>query len=106
MPDCDEFILSVWHELGRYNNGMDGLTPLSFLEVGAYSENVNELTGFDIKMVVMMSRSYISEYNAATNDISRPAPHEGEGNLETMRASVASAFKAMFKKPKVKTPGK
>ena len=98
LPECDEFIVTCWHELGLCLSGGYGSTPLTFTEIKAYSDSACELSNSDVSVIAKMSRLYCSEQSAATNDINRPAPHEGSANIDIMRQNVAKSLKAMFKK--------
>ena len=100
MPQVDSYLIDVWHELGRALSGGYGLVPLTFTEIKAYSDSVYELNSFDCSMLSRMSREYVTEQAAASQDANRPAPHEGKANIEAMRNNVAQAFKAMFKQLK------
>lgn len=98
MPEADSFLLSVWFDLGKCLSGGYGLTPLTYQEIKAYSDSVIKLTPFECKTLIAMSRIYVSEQSAATSDIHRKAPHEGEASLESMRSNVVKAFKSMIRK--------
>jgi hypothetical protein len=96
LPHVDSYLIDVWHELGRALSGGYGLVPLTFTEIKAYSDSVYELNSFDCSMLSRMSREYVSEQAAASQDANRPAPHEGKANIEAIRSNVAKSLKAMF----------
>ena len=78
MPDCDQFIVSAWHDLGVCQSGMNGLSPIPFTEIKAYSDSVCELSSFDVSIIAKMSRIYVSEQSAATKDKLRPCDLEND----------------------------
>lgn len=78
LPQADEYIVSYWHDLGMCLNGGYGNTPLTYSEIKAYSDTVSDLSPFDCKMLVVMSKAYISECHAATEEYGRPSPIEFE----------------------------
>lgn len=98
LPECDSFIANAWHEMGMCLSGGYGSVPLPYTEIKAYSDSVAELDSFEVSIIAKMSRLYVSEKSAATAEVSRPAPHEGVGNLKVMRNNVAEKLKAMFSK--------
>lgn len=74
MPETDSFIVSYWHELGLCSNGGYGFIPLSFAEIKAYSDSVNQLEPFEVSAIARMSKAYVSEQSAATKDLGRQSP--------------------------------
>jgi len=50
------------------SSGGYGYTPLSFVEIKAYSDSVCQLNEFDVSAIAKMSRIYVNEQSASTKD--------------------------------------
>ena len=97
IPNCDPFISDCWNEIGRCGREK---TPINYTDVLNYSRALElELSPFECRCIVNMSRDYVTEIYLAEEDLNRPPPHCKEtfdGVL--LGANISKAFKRMFSK--------
>lgn len=92
--------------LGMAESGMNGLVPLSWGEIRAYSlQSTNELDGWESEQISIMSREYVSMYRKATDNKSEPAPYQPSLTQEDIiarRNHVSAQFADMKQRRKNK----
>ena len=90
MADC-------WNEIGR--SGKER-SPIDYTDVLNYSKALKlELSPFECRCIVRMSREYVTEVYLSEKDINRPAPYQSEefdGAL--VGANLSKALKSMLSK--------
>ena len=64
MPESDQFVTHVFHEIGMASGGGMSLSALSFSELDAYCRRMKvDLTAWESINIISMSREYCSWLN-------------------------------------------
>lgn len=97
MPDCDYFIADCWNDIGRCGKER---SPIDYTDALNYSNALKlELSPFECRCIVSMSREYVTEVYLSEKDINRPAPYQtDEFDGKLVGANLSKALKAMFSK--------
>lgn len=98
LPKClAEYLVLFFYELGICEQGINGITPLSWTEIESWKNSTRrDLSPWEIGVLRDMSRAYVNEYHAGT-DKNRPQPYFDSSEVEmtdVRRNNVASAWKA------------
>lgn len=78
MPDVGyaSYILDYLFEVGLYGVGGMSITPISWLEIQAWSQLVNvKLTPFEAQILKSLSKSFVDQYNLSDETLV-PSPYQ------------------------------
>ncbi len=97
LPECDPFLADCWNDIGR--SGKER-APIDYTDVLNYSTALKlDLSPFECRCIVNMSRQYVTEVYLSEKDINRPAPYESEEfDGQLVGANLSKAFKTMLSK--------
>lgn len=105
MPEVEggEYIINHWQKSGMYSSGMNGLMPLSWLELQAYSvQSGASLDGWESEQVMLMSKAYVA-FSRDSDELNCMAPYTveltEEQELAIKAQTVANARNILRKKP-------
>ena len=78
-----EYLLDALHEVGAFSQGsMGGISPLTWLELDAYCRRTGEVENpWEAKLIIELSREYVSGYNIGLNVLGIPPYGEESGPI-------------------------
>lgn len=94
LPDIeDQFIISMMHECGWYNFGANGLIPISWTELHAWSsQTATAITPTESLLMMNLSKVYVGQYNSS-DDRNEPAPYT---TVPANKADISDKIKAIL----------
>ena len=104
MPKADQILINDFHSLGFSLNIGNGNTPLTWLEIKAFSDlRFEKLSMFESESLIMMSREYCS-WLIKASDLNCQSPWHSEtyNAIESNATQVNAGFKALMARAKKK----
>lgn len=99
MPECDSIVVDAFISVGKGALTGDGYFPVTWQEVESYSRMSGvDLTPWESRQVINMSRVFCSTKAEATRDPNMPPPYmdDSEDYLARTRQALANKIKRAF----------
>lgn len=105
LPDLDiegetyRRLMDDWGGLAWADSNGMGLSPISYLELRAFAECAGDLSAEDVKILRLMSESFVSGYRRGSAPLIRGPVYdrdEDDPGLAARRQATSDAIKAAF----------